>query len=70
MKERTKTITRAQAIHDTQADINQASKIGLGLILSFAGLVGAWGLACLAGALSTQGIGAVVKGFLTAVTGM
>ena len=70
MKEIAKTTQETKTTHNTQADLNQASKIGLGMILSFAGLIGAWGVACMIAALSTQGVGAVVKGFLTAITGM
>lgn len=70
MKETTKTTAATQARHDTVADINQASKIGLGLVVSFAGLAGAWGLACLAGALGNGGITGIIRGFLTAITGM
>ncbi len=70
MKETAKTAQLTKATHDTQADLNKASKIGLGMVLSFAGLIGAWGVACMIAALSSQGIGGVVKGFLTAITGM
>jgi hypothetical protein len=70
MKETAKTTGTVQTIHDTHADMFQASKIGLAMVISFAGLVGAWGLACMAGALGSQGIGGVVRGFLSAITGM
>jgi hypothetical protein len=70
MKETTKITQTAQTTHDSLADMDQASKIGLAMVVSFAGLVGAWGLACMAGALATQGIGGVISGFLTAITGM
>lgn len=70
MKETAKNRQGVQTTRDTHADMDQASKIGLGMVISLAGLVGAWGLACMVGALTTQGIGGVVKGFLTAITGM
>lgn len=70
MKENTKTRLVTQDTHDTNADINQASKIGLGIVVALAGLIGAWSVACLAGALSTAGIGGVVSGFMTAITGI
>ncbi len=70
MKETARTTGATQTTLDTHADMNQASKLGLGMVVSFAGLVGAWGLACMVGALSTQGIGGVIRGFLSAITGM
>ncbi len=71
MKETAKTTTgTVQTTHDTHADLYQANKIGLGMVVTFAGLVGAWGLACMVGAFSTQGISGVIRGFLTAITGM
>ena len=70
MNETVKATQAAKTTHDTQADLDQTSKLGLGVVLSLAGLVGAWSMACMIGALTTQGIGAVVKGFMTAVTGI
>lgn len=70
MKETAKITRPIETRHDTYADLNQTSKIGLGVVISFAGLVGAWSLACMVGALSTQGLSAVIKGFMTAVTGI
>lgn len=70
MKETTKTTQTTQTTHNTYADMNQAGKMGLGMVVAFAGLVGAWGLACMIGALSSQGIGGVINGFMTAITGM
>ncbi len=70
MKETAKIIQPTELRHDTHADLNQTSKIGMGMVISFAGLVGAWSLACFLGALGTQGIGTAIKGFMTAVTGM
>lgn len=59
--------TQTSAAHD---DINQAGKAGLIAMTALGGLVGAWGMACMIGALATTGIGGIVSGFLTAVTGM
>lgn len=70
MKETTRARETTQAIHDTHADINQASKFALGMVIGFAGLIGVWSMACMVGALSTQGLGGIIKGFLTAVTGI
>lgn len=60
-------ITRTNVAHD---DLNQAGKVGLIAVTTLGGLVGAWGMACMIGALATTGIGGVVTGFITAVTGM
>jgi hypothetical protein len=70
MKETTKTQTQATTTHNVTEDINQASKAGILMATTMAGLVGAWGLACLVGALMTNGIGGVVSGYLSAITGM
>ncbi|MEN8257862.1 MAG: hypothetical protein ABFS09_08380 [Thermodesulfobacteriota bacterium] len=70
MNETVKSTGTVKETHDSQADLDQASKLGLGMILSLAGLVGVWSVACMVSALTTQGIGAVVKGFMTAITGM
>ena len=70
MKETTKVQTEANITHDTEEDINQASKAGMLMVTAMAGLVGAWGLACLVGALMSAGVGGVVTGYLSAITGM
>jgi uncharacterized membrane protein YeaQ/YmgE (transglycosylase-associated protein family) len=70
MKETTKTRIQATTTHNAVEDINQATKAGIIMATTLAGLIGAWGFACLAGALMTNGIGGVVSGFLSAITGM
>ncbi|MBU1640467.1 MAG: hypothetical protein KKG53_08280 [Proteobacteria bacterium] len=70
MKETTKTQTQATTTRNAQEDINQASKAGILMVTTMAGLIGAWGLACMVGALMTNGIGGVVTGYLSAITGM
>ena len=59
--------TQTTTAHD---DINQANKVGLATVTVLGGLVGAWGMACMIGALAQGGIGGIVTGFLSAVTGM
>ncbi len=70
MKEISKTQTEATTTHNVTEDITQASKAGILMATTLAGLVGAWGLACMIGALMTGGIGGVVSGYLSAITGM
>lgn len=59
--------TQTTASHD---DLNQAGKAGLAAMTLLGGLVGAWGITCLVAAFVTNGVGGIVSGFLTAVTGM
>lgn len=70
MNEKVRTRQAEEVRHDTHADINQASKIGLGLVVALAGLVGMWSIACMISAVSTAGIGGVISGFVRAVSGM
>ena len=51
-------------------DAAQAGKAGVIITVMAAGSIGAWGSACMIAALSTNGIGGMIKGFMTAVTGM
>jgi hypothetical protein len=62
-----KQTTGTEVAHD---DINQAGKVGLAAVTALGGLVGAWGMACMIGALASGGVTGIVSGFLTAVTGM
>ncbi len=59
--------TRNTVAHD---DLNQAGKVGLIAVTTLGGLIGAWGIACMVGAFATSGIGGVISGFLSAITGM
>jgi hypothetical protein len=48
--------------------VAQASTI---IILTLAGLIGIWGIACMMGAVVTgSGPGELVRGYISAVTGM
>lgn len=47
-----------------------AGQTGLGIMAAIAGLAGAWGLACMTGALANQGVGKMVEGLVRAITGM
>ncbi len=70
MKATTKIQTQATTTHNAHEDINQASRAGIIMVTTMAGLVGAWGFACMVGALMTGGIGGIVTGYISAITGM
>ena len=47
-----------------------AAEVGLGVIMVLAALIGIWGFACLFGGIvQGGGVGELVNGFLSAVTG-
>ena len=60
------TITRTGAKADA---VYEASRFGLSVGMGMAALVGLWGAACLIGGLATNGIGGLLRGYLTAITG-
>ncbi len=47
----------------------EASRFALNAGMGMAAMIGLWGLACLIGGLATNGLGGLVSGFLTAITG-
>ncbi len=62
----TNTITRTE----TKTDAGyEASKFGLNVGMGMAALIGLWGAACLIGGLASNGVGGMLKGLLTAITG-
>jgi hypothetical protein len=62
--------TNAQVTQETQVNAGyETSKFALGTGITMAALVGIWACACMISALVNGGIGGVVKGFITAVTG-
>ena len=61
-----KTVTRLEEKADI---VYEASKFGLVFIIAMSGLIGLWGVACLLGGLFTNGIGGLLRGYLTAITG-
>ena len=66
-----KTIDQKQQVTiQATDDTTQAAKAGIIVTFLAAGSMGVWGVACLAGALATSGIGGIVTGFMSAVTGM
>lgn len=47
-----------------------ASEVGIGVITVLAALIGIWGIACLFGGIvQSGGVGELVNGFISAVTG-
>lgn len=46
-----------------------ASEVGLGIITIMAVLIGLWGIACLFGGIAQSGVGELINGYITAVTG-
>ena len=46
-----------------------AAEVGMGVIMVLAALIGIWGFACLFGGLAQSGVGELINGYLSAVTG-
>ncbi len=60
------TITRTES----QTEIGtEVSRFGLNVGMGMAALIGLWGAACLIGGLANNGVGGMLKGLLTAITG-
>ena len=61
------TITRTEA----KADVgHEASMFGLNVVLAMAAMIGLWGASCLIGGLAGNGLGGMLRGYLTAITGV
>lgn len=55
---------------ETRTDVGyEVSRFTLGIGIALAALVGMWGFACMIGGLATCGMGELLRGFLTAITG-
>jgi hypothetical protein len=55
-----------------EAEVNagyEISKFALSVGITMAGVVGLWGCACMISGLVNGGLGGIVKGFITAITG-
>jgi hypothetical protein len=46
------------------------SQAGMGFMMAMAGLIGVWGLACLVSAVIQTGLLGVIRGWVSAVTGI
>ncbi|MEN8189588.1 MAG: hypothetical protein ABFS19_07060 [Thermodesulfobacteriota bacterium] len=63
--------TQLKTTQKTKTDLNyEASKFVLGVGMISAALIGLWGAACLVSGLLNGGLGAMAKGYFTAITGM
>ena len=61
------TITRTEA----KADVGyEASKFGVSVVIGMSALMGIWGAACLIGGLASNGVGGMLAGYISAVTGL
>jgi len=55
---------------ETKTDAGyEASRFGLSVGMGLAALIGLWGVACLIGGLASNGVGGMLRGYLTALTG-
>ena len=61
------TITRIEAKDDV---VHEMSIFGMSVIIAMAALIGLWGVACLIGGFVSNGVGGMLKGYLTALTGL
>ena len=60
------TVTRTETTSETGYEV---SRFGLNVGMGMAALIGLWGAACLIGGLATYGLGGLLRGYLTAITG-
>jgi hypothetical protein len=62
--------TNVRTNKETEVDAGlETSKFALAVGMTMAGLVGLWGCACMVSGLINGGLGNLVKGFMTAITG-
>ena len=54
----------------TSTDVAQeTSRFSVGVIMTMAGIIGIWAISCLIGGLASGGFSALLRGFVTAITG-
>ena len=72
MKNTTGTNHNSTAINElhSQALVEGTSQATIGILITLAALVGMWGIACLASAITRLGAMEMARGFVTAVTGI
>ncbi len=61
------TITRTEAKTDVSLE---ASKFGVNVVMGMSALIGIWGAACMISGLASNGVGGMLRGYITAVTGL
>ena len=55
---------------DSKSDITQeTSKFTIRVVMTMAALIGIWAVACLIGGLASGGVGTLIQGFISAITG-
>lgn len=56
--------------NETKSDVAQeTSKFTIGVVMTLAGMIGVWAMACLIGGLASGGIGGLIKGYISAILG-
>lgn len=67
----TKTETGGLRLDITTVDKmgRDATDVGMGVIMAMAALIGIWGIACLFGGIAEMGVGEMLSGYITAITG-
>ena len=55
---------------DREAMVEGTSQAGLGVLIALATLVGLWGFGCLVSGMSNGGALGILRGWITAVSGM
>jgi len=56
--------------NEAKTDVAQeTSKFTIGVVMTMAGLIGIWAMACLIGGLASGGFSNLIKGFISAITG-
>lgn len=69
-KEKGKTGSNGLEITSIDKMTHDASEVGMGVILVLAVLIGIWGIACMGGGIvNSGGMGDLLSGYLSAVTG-
>ena len=56
-------------IPTTEKMSRDMTEVGMGVIMVMAALIGIWGIACLFGGIAQTGVGELLSGYITAVTG-
>ena len=55
---------------ESKTDVAQeTSRFSVGVIMTMAGVIGIWAISCLIGGLASGGLGNLIRGFVTAITG-
>ncbi len=55
---------------DREAMVEGTSQAGLGVLIALAALVGLWGFGCLVSGMANSGAIGILRGWVTAVSGM